>query len=49
MNKWLEDNDIFTSLLNAIVKIDNDIKYSATPKYDIEARLLLYIEKGEDE
>lgn len=46
MNNWLDDNDIFTDLLNTVVSIDNDIKYSATPKYDIEARLLLYIEKG---
>ena len=47
LDKWLKDNDIFTDLLNTLVAVDNDIKYSATPKYDIEARLLLYIEKGD--
>jgi len=47
MDKWLKDNDIFTSLLNSIVKIDNDIKYSSSPKYDIEARMLLWIEGGD--
>jgi DNA polymerase-3 subunit gamma/tau len=46
LDKWLKDNDIFTELLNIVVVMDSDIKYSATPKYDIEARLLLYIEKG---
>lgn len=46
MDKWLSDNDIFTDLLNTVIAIDSEIKYSATPKYDIEARLLLYIEKG---
>lgn len=47
MDKWLKDNDIFTSLLNSVVKIDNDIKYSSSPKYDIEARMLLWIEGGD--
>lgn len=46
MDKWLSDNDIFTDLLNTVIAVDSEIKYSATPKYDIEARLLLYIEKG---
>lgn len=46
LDTWIRDNDIFTELLNEIVKLDNDIKYSATPKYDIEARLLLWIEGG---
>jgi DNA polymerase-3 subunit gamma/tau len=46
MNKWLDDNDIFTALLNAIVKIDSDLKYSSTPKYEIEAKMLLWIEGG---
>ena len=46
MDKWLKDNDIFTSLLNAVVKIDSDIKYSTTPKYEIEAKMLLWIEGG---
>lgn len=49
MDKWLKDNDIFTDLLNTVIEIDNSIKYSSTPKYDIEARMLLYIEKGENE
>lgn len=49
MDKWLKANDIFTGLLNLVVGIDGDMKYSSTPKYDIEARLLLYIEKGENE
>ena len=48
MNKWLDDNDIFTALLNEVVKIDSDLKYTATPKYDIEARLLLWIEGGKE-
>jgi len=48
LDKWLKDNDIFTDLLNEIVKIDNDIKYSSAPKYDIEARLLLWIEGGKE-
>lgn len=46
INEWLKDNDIFMELLNILVVIDAEIKYSSTPKYDIEARLLLYIEKG---
>lgn len=48
LNKWLDDNDIFTALLNEVVKIDNDIKYNATPKYDIEAKMLLWIEGGKE-
>ena len=48
LDKWLKDNDIFTDLLNELVKIDNDIKYSPAPKYDIEARLLLWIEGGKE-
>jgi len=48
LDKWLKDNDIFTDLLNEIVKIDNDIKYRSAPKYDIEARLLLWIEGGKE-
>ena len=48
MDKWLTDNDIFTDLLNELVKIDNDMKFSSTPKYDIEARLLLWIEGGKE-
>lgn len=46
MNKWIDENDIFTALLNEIVKIDSDIKYSTMPKYDIEAKMLLWIEGG---
>lgn len=48
LDKWLKDNDVFTDLLNELVKIDNDIKYSPAPKYDIEARLLLWIEGGKE-
>lgn len=44
MTEWLKFNDLFTSLLNTIVTLDNNMKYSTTPKYDIEAALLLYIE-----
>ena len=44
MTEWLKFNDLFTSLLNTIVALDNNMKYSTTPKYDIEAALLLYIE-----
>jgi len=47
LDKWLMDNDIFTSLLNTIVKIDSEIKYSSSPKYEIEARMLLWIEGGD--
>jgi len=44
LDAWIKDNDIFTELLNEVVKLDNDIKYSSVPKCDIEARLLLWIE-----
>ncbi len=44
MTEWLKFNDLFTSLLNMIVTLGNNMKYSTTPKYDIEAALLLYIE-----
>lgn len=43
-DKWLDDNDIFTSLLAEVVSLDRDIKYSNSPKYDIQARLLLWID-----
>ena len=43
MDKWLKDNDIFASLLKEMVAIDNDIKYSSTPRYDIEARMFLWM------
>lgn len=48
MDKWLKDNDMFTDLLNAVVKIDNEIKYSASPKYEIEAKMLLWLEGGKE-
>lgn len=44
LDAWIKDNDVFTELLNEVVKLDNDIKYSSVPKCDIEARLLLWIE-----
>ena len=47
INKWIKDNDLFTALLNLLVKIDAEIKYSSSPKYEIEARMLLFIEGGE--
>lgn len=43
MDKWLKGNDIFSSLLKEMVAIDNDIKYSTSPKYDIEARMFLWM------
>ena len=48
MDTWLKDNDMFTDLLNAVVKIDNEIKYSASPKYEIEAKMLLWLEGGKE-
>lgn len=44
--KWLqslgdEDIDIISNVLNSLVKLQSDIKYSSSPKYDIEVTLLL--------
>lgn len=44
--KWLEslsseDVDIISNTLNNLVKLQSDIKYSSSPKYDIEVTLLL--------
>lgn len=44
--QWLkslgeEDVDIISNVLNSLVKLQSDIKYSSSPKYDIEVTLLL--------
>ena len=44
--KWLQslskdDIDIILTILNSLVKLQCDIKYSASPRYDIEVTLLL--------
>ena len=39
-----DNNDFdFPSLLSTLINLNNDIKYSTAPKYDIEAQLLLYM------
>ena len=39
------DENIIVELIKTNIIIQNDIRYSSTPKYDIEARLLLLIEE----
>lgn len=38
------ERDILESLLGVLVRLNSEIKYSSTPKYDIEAELLLFME-----
>lgn len=50
--KWIESMidyyNIILDLLDVMVRLDANIKYSATPKQDIEAELILFMTGGEE-
>ena len=47
---WMSNADLTTilDLLDMIVRLDSTIKYSSTPKQDIEAELILFINGAEE-
>ena len=54
--KWLDDTvdfeeniDICFELLRVLVKLNANIKWSQTPKYDIETALMLFVMEEEDD
>jgi DNA polymerase-3 subunit gamma/tau len=49
IEEWMSSADLTTilDLLDMIVRLDSTIKYSSTPKQDIEAELILFINGAE--
>lgn len=48
--EWFKDFDIdwFMSLLSMLIKLNADIKYSSTAKFDIESALLVFMYESEE-
>lgn len=46
-NKESNYFDVLMDILEVFVKLNSEIKYSNTPKYDVESAILLYTMKGE--
>lgn len=44
--KWIDsikDSNVYLDLLNVLMRLNSDIKYSATAKYDIEATIMIFM------
>lgn len=46
-NKRVEETDDCREILSAMINVNSNIKYSSSPKYDVEAALFEYMDIGE--
>lgn len=50
LEKWTDyEYGVALDILDIFVKLNSNIKYSSTPKYDIEAEILLYTRRNNNE